>query len=198
MKKASWLPVIVISVLIAVTLLIIIGYLIHLNKYEETMDVSDVFRIELLGTEGYGYVNVTVNPDFIEKTGISLSDFSYKVSKSNMLSNDEVIIITVDNAAGIKLSESQLKYTVAGLKDGNDLDIFKDLIIKYDADTKKLVLDNSQCSEFIKENVLFGIKRELSEYNKGDVVEIIGYVDMNAATDNRYNIISTTYEYIVE
>ncbi len=198
MKKIRGLPVIVISVLIAVTLLIIIGYLVHLNKNDEMFDVSDAFRIELLGTEGYGYVNVTVDPDFIEKTGISLSDFSYKVSKNNMLSNDEVITITVDDSAGLKLKKSSFEYTVSGLKAGNDLDIFKDLIIKYDTETRKLELDNSQCSEFVKENVLFSIKRELSEYNKGDVVEIIGYVDMNAAADNRYNIISTTYEYIVE
>ncbi len=198
MTKVNKIPIIVISVLIVLTLVIIIGYIVHLNKDDEMIDINEAFQIELLGTQGYGYVNVTVNPDLVEKTGISMSELSYKVSKSNMLSNGEVIRITIDNAAGIKLNEQQLNYTVEGLKDGTDLDIFKDLIIKYNADSKKLVLDNSQCSEFIKENVLFSIKRELEEYNKGDVVEIIGYVDMNAATDNRYNILSTTYEYIVE
>ena len=197
MNKVNRLPVIVISVLIVLTLAIITGYIVHLNN-DEIIDINQVFQIEVLGTEKYGYVNVTVNPDFVEKTGIRLSEFSYKVSKNNMLSNGDVITITIDDAAGSTLNVSQLDYTITGLEDGTDLDIFKDLIIKYDAKTKKLVLDNSQCSGFIRENVLFSIKRELSEYNKGDVVEIIGYVDMNAAADNRYNILSTTYEYIVE
>ncbi len=188
----------IISILPILTLVILIGYIIYLNRDDAIVDINEVFIINVLGTEGYGYVDVSVNPDFIEKTGVDLSRFSYSVSQDNMLCNGDTIVITVDDAANLTLNVDNLKYVISGLKEGTDFNIFKDLIIRYDEQLKKIELDNSECSEFVKENVMFSIKRELSEYSRGDIVEIIGYVDMNAARDNQYNILATTLEYVIE
>ena len=114
-----------------------------------------------------------------------------------------MVAIVVENTKGKEkqnniAENTEIEDASDDVMEETDLDIFKDLIIEYDAASKKIVLDNSQCSEFIKQNVIFSIKREQDEYNPGDVVVIMGYIDMNAAADNRYNVIATTFEYIVE
>ncbi len=198
MIKKNKIPILVGTVLTILTLLIVILCLIRVDDNKKNIyDINQVFVVELLGTENYGYANVTVNSDFLEQADIDLSDFKYKVSQKNMLSNGDIITITIEDTVGLKFNKTKLEYKISDLQEGTDLDIFKDLIVEYNEVTGKIVLDNSQCSQFIKENVLFSIKRELTEYKKGDIVEIIGYVDMNAATDNRYNILTTTYEYTV-
>jgi len=194
---------IIVAGLILILILAAIGY-IWSGRSKRTYNINRVFVIEALGTQGYGYVDVSLNPDFIEEVSkrkqsdLNPYDISFKISKSNGLSNDDVVVLSITDSAGFIFDKDKLEYRISGLADGIELDIFKELIIVYDESSKKVILDNSNCSEFVKQNVLFSIKRELLEYNRGDVVEIIGYVDMNAARDNSYNILSTTLEYIVK
>lgn len=199
MRRINKIPYIVILALIIVTVTVGIVYIIYLNsEADSNYNISEAFDIAVLGTENYGYANVILKPEFISRSGLDIDKFSYRVSKNNRLSNGEVITINVDNSDDVIFDSNSFDYQVSGLKSGTDLDIFKDLLITYDDNTKKILLDNSGCSEFIRKNVMFSIKRELPEYNIGDVVEIIAYVDMNEATMNRYNIKDTTYEYIVK
>lgn len=198
MSKKNTSKILIVLPLILIMLIIVFSIFYGKHKVANTYDISEIFQIEILGTEGYGYANISISPYFLEKSGISLSEISYKISRTNNLSNGDWVEITADKIKGIYLKEYTYKYQVSGLEKGTDLNIFKDLVVNYDADTGALMLDNSQCSEFIKENVIFNIKRQMDKYQVGDVVEIIGYVDMNAAADNKYNIISTIYEYTVQ
>lgn len=160
--------------------------------------IAEIFEVNILGTENYGYVEIKLNSKFVAESKVDLSKFSYSVDKNNNLSNNDVVNITINNDAGLKFDKKVLKVNVTGLKKGTDLDIFKDLVIEYNEAEKRLILDNSKCSEFIKDNVLFAVKREKEIYELGETVVIIGYVDMNAATDNRYNIIKTEIEYTIK
>ena len=198
MKKNNKQLITLIIMLGLLSLAIFIAYKIYVDKSSNVFKIEDVFEIEILGTEGYGYADITLSPDFIAASGVNISEFIYDMDKKSKLSNGEIITVTVKNSADIHLDEKQLTFEVSGLKKGTDLDIFKDIIICYDEQTKDIVIDNSMCSEFIKENVMFVIERKKEEYSLGEKVVIIGYVDMNAATDNLYNIIKTEYEYTVE
>lgn len=185
-------------IILIIVIVIALLSLVMFKSSNNVFKIEDVFEIQILGTEGYGYADISLSPDFIATSGVNISEFTYDMDKKSKLSNGEIITVTVKDSAGIHLNEKQFTFEVSGLKKGTDLDIFKDIIISYDEQTKDIVIDNSQCSEFIKENVLFIIERKKEEYNPGEKVVIIGYVDMNAATDNLYNIIKTEYEYTVE
>lgn len=185
-------------IILIIVIVIALLSLVMFKSSNNVFKIEDVFEIEILGTEGYGYADITLNPDFIATSGVNISEFVYDLDKKSKLSNGEIITVTVKDSANIHLDKKQLTFEVSGLKKGTDLDIFKDIIICYDEQTKDIVIDNSKCSEFIKENVLFIIERKKEKYDLGEKVVIIGYVDMNAATDNLYNIIKTEYEYTVE
>ena len=167
-------------------------------KKSKSYDINEVFVVEVLGCNGYGYANVKVNPDFIEKSGLDIEIFSYEINKTNMISNGDVISVKITDKANVQINEDIYVYLVDGLNEGTELDVFKDLTISHDSQTGKVILDNSLCSEFVKENVIFSVNREKDSYDVGEVVEIIAYVDENAAADNGYIITKTSYEYIVE
>ncbi len=198
MSKIKVSKILLVIPIVLIALLLLAGLFNNIFKRRIAYNISEVFLVEILGTEGYGYANVSVNPDFVEKAGISLSDISYTINKTSNLSNDDYVEISLDKPKEIIFDKYVYSYKVTGLCKGTDLDVFKDLAIKYDAQTKEITLDNLGCSEFIKENVIFAVKRQGKEYEPGDIIEIIAYVDMNAASDNRYNILSTIYEYEVQ
>ncbi len=185
------------KVFIIVPIILIVILILLLCNGKEYC-IEEIFEVSILGTENYGYAKIELNSEFVAESKVDLSKFSYSVDKNNNLSNNDVVSITINNAAGLKFDKKVLRINVTGLKKGTDLDIFKDLVIEYNEAEKKLILDNSMCSEFIKDNVLFAVKREKQNYDLGETVVIIGYVDMNAATDNRYNIIKTEIEYIIK
>lgn len=201
MVKLNKLQIKITIVLCLFAVFIGVVYGVYLNTREEYV-LEDIIVMEILGTEDYGYAKVSVNPEFYEDSGIDTDSFSYTVSKYNNLSNGEHIIVEVDERklkkSGIRLNKYSLEYIIAGLTEGSEYDIFKDLIITYDKSDKKIILDNSECSEFVKENVIFNISYEKDKYEVGDKVVITGYVDMNAAADNRYDITNTRYEYVVK
>ncbi len=188
------------TIIVTAIILIILLIIVVFKSFNGTkkVNISDIFKIEVLGTDGYGYVNIAIDMNFIEATGVNLNDIEYTVNKNSNLSNGDLICITVSDIKGVKLDKNQFEYEISGLNKATDLDIFKDLNVEYDVQNKKIVLDNSQCSEFIKKNVIFSIKYEKDEYNLGDAVTIVGYVDMNAAADNGYNVVSTILEYVVK
>ena len=88
-----------------------------------------------------------------------------------------------------------MTYKVAGLKAGTDFDVFQDF--KIYIDDGEVMLDNSDCSNFVKDNVIFFIKNKIDSYKEGDNVIIGVYIDMNAATDNGYNIKELEKEYVL-
>ena len=89
-----------------------------------------------------------------------------------------------------------IKKNERGNKYGMDFDIFSDLSV-YIKDGQ-LLIDNDKCSNFVKDNVDFFIKNQLETYKEGDTVIVGAHIDMNAATDNGYNIEKTEQEYILK
>lgn len=165
-----------------------------------------LIAVNIYGTEGEGYVEVEINGDYIKnlKTGdgalIGDSLFDIEISKENNLSNGDSFTVSIANAddlknQGIIVDKSSVTYKVSGLKEGVDFDIFADL--KISIDDGQIVLDNSGCSNFVKDNVDFFIKNDTLSYKEGDTVMVGAYVDMNAATDNGYNIKVKEKEYIL-
>ncbi len=177
------------------------------DSKKEVLSIVKMYNVNIYGTQGEGYVDISVNAEYIERyekdTGIMLNtdDIIVKVSKENNLSNDDRFTVSIENIselnkAGVFFEKSSVTYKVSGLKDGTDFDVFADL--KLAIDDGDIVLDNSGCSNFVKDNVDFFIKDKKESYKEGDTVIIGAYVDMNAATDNGYNIKITEKEYILE
>ena len=171
------------------------------------LSIEKLYKVNIFGTEGEGYVDIEVDENYLENykknTGIqfNVSDIELKISRTNNLSNDDRIKVSVTNRddlkeKGIIFEDSSITYKVSGLKKGIEYDVYKELKIKVDGND--IVLDNSGCSNFVKDNVDFFIKNKKESYKKGDTVIIGAYVDMNAATDNGYIIDKTEKEYIVE
>lgn len=165
-----------------------------------------LIAVNIYGTEGEGYVEVEINGNYIKnlKTDdgalLENSMFDIEISKENNLSNGDSFTVSIANADDLKNQEiivdkSSVTYKVSGLKEGVDFDIFADL--KISIDDGQIVLDNSGCSNFVKDNVDFFIKNDTLSYKEGDTVMVGAYVDMNAATDNGYNIKVKEKEYIL-
>lgn len=177
------------------------------DSKKNELSIEKVYSVNIFGTQGEGYADISVNEEYIrnfmENTGITLNkdDIIIKVSKQNNLSNGDRIKVSIENISelnksGIFFEKDSVTYKVSGLKEGTDFDVFTDLKIM--VDDGDIVLDNSGCSNFVKDNVDFFIKDKKESYKEGDTVIIGAYVDMNAATDNGYIIDITEKEYILE
>lgn len=177
------------------------------NDEKAEIDIGQLYTVSIYGTQGAGYVDLKVNEDYFEKVcnvidvELSVEDVKADISKENNLCNDEKFTIKFKNPKvledkGIKLIRKEITYTVKGLKEGTDFDVFSDLLIYIEQD--KVVLDNGKCSNFVKDNVEFFIKNQLETYKEGDTVIVGAYIDMNAATDNGYNIEKKEQQYILK
>ena len=201
-----------IPILLIVCVIIIsgaFGLFLLIDKDDEkgsVIEFNKAFSVNIYGTEGEGYVDIEYNDDYISKfydkdgNVVTKKHIQLEVSKANNLYNDDKFTVSISNLSslkekGIKFDKSSETYTVKGLKIGTDYDVFKDFKIYIDED--EVMLDNSGCANFVKDNVIFYIKNKLDSYNKGDTVVIGVYVDMNAATDNGYNIKVLEKEYVL-
>lgn len=207
MIKFSKIPILLIVCLIIITGAF--GLFMLIDKDDEKVSViafNKAFTVNIYGTEGEGYVDIEYNDDYIgkfyDKDGnvVTKEHIQLEVSKANNLYNNDQFTVSISNSSslkenGIKFNKSSETYTVKGLKIGTDYDVFKDFKIYIDED--EVMLDNSGCANFVKDNVIFYIKNKLDSYNKGDTVFVGVYVDMNAATDNGYNIKVLEKEYVL-
>lgn len=207
MIKFSKIPILLIVCVIIISGAF--GLFLLIDKDDEkgsVIEFNKAFSVNIYGTEGEGYVDIEYNDDYIsnyyDKDGnaVTKEHIQLEVSKANNLYNDDKFTVYISNLSslkekGIKFDKSSETYTVKGLKIGTDYDVFKDFKIYIDED--EVMLDNSGCANFVKDNVIFYIKNKLDSYNKGDTVVIGVYVDMNAATDNGYNIKELEKEYVL-
>ena len=164
------------------------------------------FTVNIYGTQGEGYVDIEFNEDYLkvfklsDNTNLNKDFIQLDINRPNNLSNEDAFTVKITNAdslkeKGIEFDKYKMSYRVAGLKDGIDYDVFQDFKIYIDAGN--VMLDNSDCSNFIKDNVIFFIKNKIDSYKEGDTVIVGVYVDMNAATDNGYNIKELEKEYVL-
>lgn len=161
------------------------------------IDITQLYKVNIYGTQGEGYVDLTLDEGYFEayiiETGISLAkeDIAAEVSKPNNLSNGDKFTVKFKKAdtlqnKGVKVIKSEGVYTVDRLKEGHVYDVFADVQVY--VEEGKVIFDDSKCANFIKDNVDFFIKSQQNTYKNGDVITIGAYVDMNAATENGYKI----------
>ena len=174
-------------------------------KYD-SLDITKLYKVNIYGTQGEGYVDLELDQGYFEayiiESGISLvrEDIVVEVSKPNNLSNGDTFTISFKNQQalkqkGVKSVNATGTYTVEGLKIGTDCDVFADVIIY--VEKGKVIFDDSECSNFIKDNVDFFIKSPKDTYKEGDAITVGAYIDMNAATDNGYKIVKTETTIII-
>lgn len=176
------------------------------EKDDSKISFQKLYSVNIYGTEGEGYVKAEYNEEYgskiIMNDGNKLTNeyIDIEISKENNLSNDDSFVVSILNvdelkAAGIIFDKTSVTYKVSGLKEDIDFDLFADF--KIYIDDGQIVLDNSQCSNFVKDNVEFFIKGDSMSYKEGDMVVVSAYVDMNAAADNGYSISVKEKEYIL-
>ncbi len=201
-----------IPIFLAICVLIItvtLGIWLLVDKSEDTnmtLDLEQLYIVNIYGTEGYGYVDLQINETYLrelcDSNGVNLTvkDIEVTISKENNLSNDDKFTLGFKDAKsitdrGIKVLDNKITYTVKGLKIGTDFDVFSDLLVYIEHE--KVKLDSEKCSNFVKDNVDFFIKNQLETYKEGDTVIVGAHIDMNAATDNGYNIEKKEQQYIL-
>ena len=207
MVKFNKIPILLIVCVAVITAAFGIFMLMDKNDNVEDKVLFDkAFTVNIYGTEGEGYVDIVYNEEYLNDFVLSDSIILNKehiqldINRPNNLSNEDAFTVEITNVdslkeKGIKFDKSKMSYRVSGLKDGIDYDVFSDFKIYIDGD--EVMLDNSDCSNFIKDNVIFFIKNKIDSYKEGDTVVVGVYVDMNAATDNGYNIKELEKEYVL-
>lgn len=209
MVRFNKIPIFLVICVVIITMAFGIWKLVSsVDGKDEDIIISarQMYVVNIYGTEGEGFVDLSFNEEYVKSftknngTALMITDLDISISKENNLSNGDKFIISIANFAelesfGIFFDKTGVTYSVSGLKHGTDFDVFADL--KIYVDDGQIVLDNSGCSNFVKDNVEFFIKNGSLSYKEGDTVIAGAYIDMNAATDNGYNIKVTEKEYIL-
>lgn len=207
MVKFNKIPILLIACVAIITAAFGLFSLIDKDGKEEDKVLFDkAFNINIYGTQGEGYVDIGYNEEYLksfllsDSINLTKEHIKLDIINPNNLSNEDAFTVKITNAdslkeKGIEFNKISMSYRVSGLKDGIDYDVFKDFKIYIDG--SEVMLDNSDCSNFIKDNVIFFIKNKIDSYKEGDTVIVGVYVDMNAATDNGYNIKELEKEYVL-
>ena len=207
MVKFNKIPVLLIVCVVIISAAFGVFLLIDKDDKENNKILFDkAFTVNIYGTQGEGYVNIEFNEEYLkmfklsDNTNLSKEHIELEVNRQNNLSNEDSFTIKITNEKilkekGIEFDKYKMTYKVAGLKAGTDFDVFQDFKIYIDEGV--VMLDNSECSNFVKDNVIFFIKNKLDSYKEGDNVIVGVYIDMNAATDNGYNNKELEKEYVL-
>lgn len=207
MIKLNKIPILLIICVVIISAAFGLFILIDKDDKENNKVLFDkAFTVNIYGTQGEGYVDIEFNEDYLkgfmlsDNTNLNKDHIELDINRPNNLSNEDAFTVKILNEGilkekGIEFDKYKMSYRVSGLKDGIDYDVFKDFKIYIDGG--EVMLDNSDCSNFIKDNVIFFIKNKLDSYKEGDTVVVGVYVDMNVATDNGYNIKELEKEYVL-
>ena len=208
MLKFNKIPIFLIVCVLIISVAFGIWLLVDGVGQEEKagLELDELYKVNIYGTQGEGFVDLQINESYLQRicdeSGIDLTaeDVKATVSKENNLYNgDKITVSFVIGKAlkdkGVNIISDTITYSVKGLKEGTDFDVFSDLNVYIE--DEEVVIDNSRCSNFVKDNVDFFIKNQLETYKEGDTVIVGAHVDMNAATDNGYNIEKTETEFFI-
>lgn len=125
--------------------------------------------------------NVTFEIDFDEE--------------KDKLKNGDKIKVTVDfdkdelKEYNIKLTKTEFEVEVKGLLKGEEIDVFEGLKVVYTGydGGGYAELDESGCSDFVKENINFYISSDRYELSNGSTVTVNAYYDGGSDYDYDYN-----------
>ncbi len=208
MLKFNKIPVFLIVCVLIISAAFGIWLLVDSSEQEKKagLEIEKLYKVNIYGTQGEGFVDLQIDKEYLQKicneTDISLNeeDVKAKVSVENNLYNGDKFTLSFVydkelKDKGVDIISNNITYTVKGLKEGTDFDVFSDIQVYID--NGNIVIDNSHCSNFVKDNVDFFIKNQLETYKEGDTVIVAAHIDMNAATDNGYNIKKIETEIII-
>ena len=207
MIKLNKIPILLIVCVLIISGSLCIFMLLDRDKLSNSrLEFEEMIKVNIYGTEGEGYVDIQYNEDYLNKyitkdgEKLTKEDIQLDITNANNLNNNDQFTVAISNLSelkkkGFEFNKTSESYIVKGLKIGTDFDVFQDFKIYIDG--SEVMLDNSDCSNFIKDNVIFFIKNKIDSYKEGDTVVVGVYVDMNAATDNGYNIKELEKEYVL-
>lgn len=97
----------IISILVLIILFILVGNLMQVSK-EYVEDPFSLINVEFTGKNGSGYAKITI----LDK---SKSNIKYTLSKSEKLSENEIITVSVTQNSDYRFGTNSKQYTVKGL-----------------------------------------------------------------------------------
>lgn len=163
------------------------------------IDVFNTLEVTFEGFDGNGTLSYK---------NTSEDDFMYSVyfsaDKSDGLSNGDKVIITADvsdytlDQYNYVLTEKEKEYTVEGLGEMSEIDLFAGLELDYSGTSPYagLSLRNTSTDDFIQNYVYYEADKT-SNIKNGDVITVTASVDEGYAADYGYTIGVTTKEYTV-
>lgn len=188
----------------------------------QTIDFEQILIVDVSGLDGKGIVSTTINRDIVrskayledlypdcseeeawDKFNDLIDTIDIEFSKRANLSNGDEITITVTcdkdicKRDDIEIDNAKFKITVAGLSEGNKIDVFDGLQVTYSGLSGKgyASFDNSECDDFTQEYVYFSCDE--SDLSNGDTIIVTAKYDQNAADENLYIVESDTKEFTV-
>lgn len=191
---------IIAGILIAIILLI---YLIASNSGTK-VDLAQLYSIEIYGLNGYATATVTFKSDAYSTTDYSnfdslyqdwmkddfLSGIQFDLSETENIANGDKIIAVANfdkNSAkklGFNLKNTKLTVKVDGLKDGEIVDVFDGLEVKFDGISPygTVTFNNNNSNEFIR-NVTY-LSESTSNLQNNDEITITASYSASLAVEH--------------
>lgn len=184
------------------------------------IDSTDYFEIEVQGINGYATARAKVNQPAFEKAIIEkgkldiqttegafilenyLDRIEYFVEPTENIKNGDTVTLKVyfdgDRNEKVRIIGGEKTLLVSDLPDGEEIDIFKDVKVKFAGvsphGTAEVI--NKSEDEFVKE-IYFEVEPS-ANLRVGDKVTVTANYSADAALEKKYIIASDTKEYKVE
>lgn len=170
------------------------------QKWPVKVDVSDCYNIEIEGFNEKATLSLSRNEEEIEdvkdKTAKELKDedmpyreaqlqgffdsISFVAEPMGNLSNGDVIKIGVNwdeslaEKCSVEMEKTTFSYTVSGLEEVTYIDPFENLVVTISGVEGNTVIDidNSGCSDIVKQNVKYSTTTQDSFLNIGETVTV--------------------------
>lgn len=171
------------------------------SKKKQTIDISECVDISANGFDGMGVVSCEKNASAISKTmkqtmkemyGDDVEDeiknafdkleesIQFTASPSMNVSNGQEVEISIvfgekyAETCKVDFSPKTITYTVSGLTSIQSVDAYEGLSVTFagSEDNTQIMVDNSGCTDFVKNYVLFSIADEKPSYKNGETVTV--------------------------
>lgn len=169
-----------------------------ISGLEEASDY-DLFEGVTVRYEGYeGNGKATIDTTACDSFAKENVTYKLEQESDNLKNGDKVVVVA--EVSDEKLDEHQYKvdsktkeFTVEGLAETQEYDIFDKLSISYSGASPNLSLsvDTSSCDDFVKSYVTFTLSKT-DHVSSGDSITITASVDEEKAKENGYKISTTT------
>ena len=196
---------------------------------KQALDITQYVSVSAKGIDGMGIVNCDVNTSGISKTlkntmkelfgenpepeiKKAYSDLEKSISfqavpSTDVKNGDEVeikVVFSKEKAelCSVEFSPDSIKFSVSGLQSIQTVDAFEGLKVTFSGSEEKteIILDNSGCSDFVKNYVLFSIYEKKDAYKNGESVTIMAEMGSNLPDEYKGDYILASYskEYIAD